>query len=302
MKISIFDHVRKFSADLIKHWEDSGHEVKWDRYFHPDLVRWADMSFFEFCDNSIQSACLKDHDLWKDRPQPQDKNIIVRLHDIDAWVGHHLSVNWEWVTNLVFVCDHIHDKVVLDLTEKNKLPDFLKVHTIKHGINLDKFTYRDKLKGNKIAWVGNICHHKCLELALQVLAENPEYELHAVGSSLDSWELAYVESFVKRNKLKFFYYPSVGDMNTFLEDKHYILLTSFKEAFSFIVGEAMAKGLRPLIHNFWGAEGVWDKKYIWNKVSEVKPMLNDYNPIEYRQYIEKYYPLKKMLLEYDKLL
>jgi hypothetical protein len=141
-----------------------------------------------------------------------------------------------------------------------------------------------------------------LELALQVLAENPEYELHAVGSSLDSWELAYVDDFVKRNNLKFYYLPQVDDINSFLEDKTYILLTSFKEAFSYIVGEAMSKGLKPLVHHFYGAENVWDKKYLWNKASEVKPMLKDYDPQEYRDYIIKHYNLERMLKEYDKIM
>jgi len=299
MKIAVHDHVRKFSSDLIDHWKKN-HEVKWEMYWNPALTHWANTTFIDFVDNSLVRASNPNDELWQGN-QAQGKNIIARMHDIDAWCEHYKKVNWDWVNHLVFVADHIRDMVV----GKYDFPKTLQIHTIKHGINLDKFTLKDKPRGNKIAWVGRMVHHKCLELALQVLAENPEYELHVAGSSLDGWEKAYVNSFVKRNNLKFFYYGQIPHekIDRFYEDKSYLLLTSFKEAFSFAVGEGMARGLKPLIHNFWGAEGVWDTKYIWNRVSEVKPMLEgEYNPKEYRDYIKKHYPLDKMVAEYDKII
>lgn len=299
-KIALFDCcIFKFSQVLIDHWTKQGHEVRKDRYFDPKLVHWADISFFDWVDNSLIRASTPDDELWKDNPQPQNKKIITRCHDIDAWAEHYKNVNWKWVNDLIFVSDHIEKMVKREI----KFPFNLKIHNIKHGIDFDKFTYKERNHGNKIAWVGNINHHKCLELALQVLAENPEYELHVIGKHLDSWEKAYVEAFVKRNNLKFFYQPEVEDINKFLEDKNFILLTSFKEAFSYIVGEAMSKGIKPLIHHFYGAENIWHKDYLWNKTSDVKPILTGkYNSAEYRNFIQMYYPLDKMLENYDKLL
>lgn len=298
-KIALADHVRKFTGDLQEHWRASGHKVKWDRYWDPQLTHWADISFFEFVDNSLIRASNPEDELWQGNPA-KGKKIIARLHDIDAWCEHYKRVNWNWVTDLVFVADHIRDMVL----SKYDFPQTLNIHTIKHGINLDRFQFRDLPKNNKIAWVGRITHHKCLELALQVLAENPEHELHVAGSSLDSWEKAYVDDFVERNNLKFFYHGQIPyeQMNDFLADKSYLLLTSFKEAFSFVVGEAMARGIKPLIHNFWGADTVWPEKYRWDKASDVKAMLDDYNPQEYREFIEKTYNINDMLSKYDKLL
>lgn len=293
----------------MNHWEALGHTVLYSIYWNPDHVKRADVVFFDWVDNSLIRASNPDDDFYKlmkegvmDKmygERPAGKKIIARCHDIDAWCEHYKKVDWNWVNDLVFVADHIKELVC----SNQQFPESLKIHTIKHGINPEKFTFRNKPKGNKIAWVGRITHHKCIELALQALAENPEYELHAVGSSLDSWELYYVDSFVKRNGLKFFHYPQVEDMNVFLEDKDFSLLTSFKEAFSYATGEAMAKGLKPLIHNFWGAEGVWPKKYIWNKVSEVRPMLEgDFNPQEYHDFIKENYNLERMLKEYDQIM
>jgi glycosyltransferase involved in cell wall biosynthesis len=305
MKIAIFDHVHKFTKDLIEHWEKSGHEVKKDRYLDPKLVNWADTTFFEFCDISIQRGSHKEDVIWNGT-QPLDKNIIVRLHDIDAWVGQHKGVYWPWVNHLVFVADHIEEKVKQEIT----FPDTLKIHNIKHGINLERYTFRDRGKpterGNKIAWVAPIVHHKGLELALQVLAAVPGHELHVLVTSneLGSWQKAYIDSFIKRNNLKVYYYNRVDDVNQFLEDKHFLLLTSFKEAFSFVSGEAMAKGIKPIIHHFWGAETVWPKEYLWNTVEEAKQKILEfkYDSVEYRNFIQANYSLSRMLEEYDKIL
>lgn len=299
MKIAIFDHVRKFMSDIIDDWQKQGYTIKIDRYLDPAMVEWADTTFFEFCDISIQRGSDPNDSFYKEKPRSEGKNIIVRAHDIDLHTGNFNGVHWDWVNHLVFVGSHMRDKFLPQINP----PDSVKVHMIPHGINTDKFTFREKPKGNKIAWVHNINWPKSLNLALQVLAENPDYELHAVGTSLDRWQKWYVEEFVKRNNLKFFHQDHVEDMNQFLEDKDFILLTSMKEAFSFTIGEGMSKGLKPLIHNYPGAEQVWSQKYIWNKVSEIRPMLEgEHNPKEYQEYIEQNYPLSKMLEAYNKII
>jgi len=284
-------------GDLKAHWEAQGHEVIRDRYFDPVKVDWADVSFFEFCTVGTQRASDPNDELWKNIPQPLDKNIIVRAHDIDIWTGQTSIVKWNWVNNLVFVADHMKKECLRGIKIENT-----KVHMIPHGINTEKYTFRDKPRGNKIAWVGNINWPKNLSMALQVLLENPEYELHVVGGPYNMWHRAYIDGLVRRNNLKFFYTDRVEDMNQFMEDKDFILVTSMKEAFSFVTGEAMSKGIKPLINHFYGAEDIWDPKYLFDKVSEVKEMLKDSNPIEYRNFIEARYPLNKMLSAYDSII
>ena len=303
MKISVFDCCRfKFMWDLIRHWESLGHEVRKTLYWDPKMVNWADVTFFDWADMSLIRATNPDDPLYKDNGLtiPKDKHIVCRCHDIDAWCGHYHRIDWNFVNDLIFVAPHIRDLVLESLTP----PKTLKIHTIKHGIDTDRYTLRkNPKKNNKIGWVGAIKGHKCIELALQVLAENPNYELHAVGTSLDSWELAYVNDFVKRNNLRFTHQDNVQNINEFWEDKTFALLTSFKEAFSFASGEAASKGVKPLIHWFFGAEKIWPREWLWNKTSECRAMLTElkYEPTIYRKYIEDNYPLDKMLEEYDKI-
>lgn len=301
-KIALFDCCRfKFSKVLIDHWEKQGHEVRKTLYWDPKMVEWSDVVFFDWTDNSMIRFSNPNDELYTANGLtiPRNKRIITRCHDIDAWCGHYARVDWSLVDDLIFVGKHIQDLVL----GNQPMPSNVNVHLFKHGIELERFPFRNKAKGNKIAWVGRIVGHKCIELALQVLAENPTYELHCLGSSLDSWELYYVNDFCKRNNLKFFHTPESPNVDEFLQDKDYILLTSFKEAFSYAIGEGMAKGLKPLIHHFYGAENVWPQKYIWEKVSDVKPMLEgDYNPQEYHDFIANNYPMDNFFKQYDDLI
>jgi len=303
MRIALFYGVGKFTKELVEHWKSLGHEVGIDKSLDTRMVIWADITFFEFCEGSAQRASHADDVMWAQLGgvQPRDKKIIIRAHDIDVWVGHHHGVNWQWVNHLVFVAKHMKDKMEKEL---GGFPPTTKVHLIKHGVNAEKFTYREKPRGNKIAWVCNINHHKNLALALQVLAENPTYELHVLGNPLGSWHKAYIFNLAEKNKLKFFQTDSVPDVNEWLEDKDYILLTSGKEAFSFAIAEAMLKGIKPIIHRFYGAEDIWPEKYIWDRVSQVKPMLDEfeYNGKEYRDYVLNNYSLTTMLEAYDSIM
>ena len=303
MRIALFDGVGKFTNDLVEHWQALGHEVKKDKSLDTRLINWSDITFFDFCEGSAQRASHAEDKMWAEygETQPQNKNIIVREHDIDAWVGQHCGVNWKWVNHVVFVADHIKRKVEADL---GGFPPETNVHLIKHGVDGNRFTFRTKPAGNKIAWVCNINHHKNIELALQVMAENPSYELHVLGKPMCSWQKAYILHFVEKNNIKFFQTDSVPDVNEWLEDKDFILLTSAKEAFCFSVAEAMLKGIKPLIHRFYCAGEIWDEKYIWDRVSQVKPKLTEfeYNGQEYRDYILNNFPLDKMFQEYDRIL
>lgn len=306
MKVAIFDQVFKFMPILVEDWESKGHIVIKDKGWDPAKVTECDVSFFEFVDNSLMRASDPGDSFYQNPqygPQPQGKKIIARAHDIDIHVGNLGRVQWEWVTDLVFVAQHLMDKALSEID----LPDTVRVHLIPHGIDTNKFTFKMKPMQKKIAWIGNINDHKRLETALMVLAELPrDYSLHVVGTGLGTWRKYYVENYIKDNGLNVEFIEHVESVNDFLEDKDFLLGTGMKEAFSFVSGEAMSKGIKTLIHNFWGAKEVWkDYPYIWNTVSEVVEMIKEqechYQQEFYRNYIEQHYPLDRMLQRYDEL-
>ncbi len=304
MKIAIFDGVNKFTSELIEDWANKGHEIKKDKSWDPRLVSWSDLTFFEFCDLSIQRASDPNDSFYQNSEfgvQPQGKKIVVRAHDIDIHVGSLGRVNWNWVTDLIFVADHLMNKALLE----NNFPESLKIHLIKHGIDTSKFTFKERQPGKNIAIIGNINDAKRMETSLLILAELPrDYKLWIVGGGLGSWRKHYVENYIKDNNLNVEFIERVESVNDFLQNMNYLLLCSEKEAFSFVVSEACAAGVKSVVHNFWGSSTVWPKEWIWNTVSEAKQMIMEdkYESLKYRQYIEEHYPFGKMLEKYDELL
>lgn len=299
-KICLFDHVRKFTDEIVNCWEADGNSVVIDRYWDARKVEESDITFFEFVDNSLMRASDPNDSMYKEMGlvRPEGKRIVARCHDIDAWSGNCNNIHWDFVTDLVFVAKHIQDKVLSEI----KLPKTTKVHLIKHSINPEKFTFKEKPLDKKIALIGNINEAKNLPLALQVIAANPSYSLHIVGGPLESWKKHYVQTFIKRNNLDIYHQEHVDDMNEFLNGIDFLLLTSMKEAWSYIVAEAALKGIRPIVHWFPHAEDIWPENWLWNKVSEVGPMLREpYNPQEYRQFIESNYNFEEYLEKYRKL-
>jgi hypothetical protein len=65
--------------------------------------------------------------------------------------------------------------------------------------------------------------------------------------------------------------------------------------------EAMARGLKPLIHNFVGARGIYPGKYLWNTIPDFVRMATEdnYDPAEYRNFIETNYSLNKQTENID---
>ena len=88
-----------------------------------------------------------------------------------------------------------------------------------------------------------------------------------------------------------------------LEDKNYILSTSVLEGNPLGVMEGMARGLKPLIHNFVGAKLQFGK-YIWNTIDEAVNMIksNEYSSNEYRKYIVDNYSKEQQLCKIRQLL
>ena len=66
----------------------------------------------------------------------------------------------------------------------------------------------------------------------------------------------------------------------------------------------MCKGIKPVIWNFFRAEDIWDKDFIFNTQSEASELLLDdvYEPERYRAYIEDNYSLERHLEAMDKAL
>lgn len=297
MRIALQDNwLKKFTQPLQNHWESKGHTVVFEPTFNANLIETCDRVFFESADTNVHLATQR-------RPHKKGK-VFCRIVDVDAHANGPAGIRPGYVDGLIYIADYI--KEMCDKRYKNLEGTPAKV--IPMGVDLNRFNYKDHDKGFKIAFISTrLTPEKQFDTALWILVDllkhSSQYELHVVGRMYENsvWEMHInhiLDSNDIRDKVKFYNnlpYSTGNEINEFLEDKNYLLLTSHKEAFSFAVAEAMAKGIKPIIYNFKGAESIWTREWLFNTPSEaVKSIVSDvYSPISYRQHIEKNYPLER---------
>ncbi len=290
---------------MVAHWESQGHETRKTLYYDPVIAIWADTLWFETCDNNIHQATQENvNGETAETVGLKDKHVICRVIDIEAWCGLHTQVAWDYVDDTIFVAPHIKDLVEKDVMVPNPI-------VIPCGVNMDKFTMRkDPVNTKKIAWVAERWYAKGIDYFLQYAAMlykvAPEYKIYSLGIWADNatsgWYKAYIDYFMEKNPMNVEFVEHAPDMNEFLEDKSHCILFSKKEAFSYAIAEGMSKGLKPIIHRFFGCDAIWSKRFIWNTIDEAIEMtLGDYNPLAYRTEVGQY-SLDKMLKSFDEIL
>lgn len=316
-RIVMFDpYLGKFTDDMMNWWLDHGHEVKRERYYNPSLISWADVVWFDTCDNNLASATKPDSALLADDAnfKPWDihehdltgKKVIVRPIDIEVWQGHHAAALWDVVTDCIFIAPHIRDMMMLDDRPKAST---MKIHTIPCGVDLNRWTFKERQPGFNIAvvaerWVSKGVDY-VLQIALKLKEIDPRYKIYWLGQNNDyHWQRDYLVDMIERHNLNFILEEEyVEDLDAWLEDKNYLLSGSVKEAFGYSIAEGMAKGIRPIIHEFFGFEPLWgDSGYTWASIDQAIEMIMDgsYNSQEYLDYLKhKGYTLEDMMLKIE---
>jgi len=278
-------------------WLRNGYEVKRDTYYDPELVDWGEIIFFHTCDNNLLSATNPDQalrDEWlveRRKTIPWDlhemdlsnKKIVVQPIDIECWGGSHAHENmWDVVDHCIFIAPHIRDMVMSD---SRPAASSMAVHTVPLGVDLDRWTFKERQPGKKVAIVSEKWIIKGMQNILQIAYELPrDYEFHWLGIWSNDYPYFrdYVEDFIQRHNLNFTFTDSVDSVDEWLDDKNYLLAAGIKEAFGMAQAEAMAKGIKPIIHAFYGSEAIWPG-LTWNTPSEAVRMIlsEDYDSALY---------------------
>lgn len=317
-KIVIYDpYLRRFTDGMEKYWLAQGHEVKMDRYYDPRLVEWADVVWFDTADNNLKVATNPGEailaDWLKDGISPVDmhdmdltgKKIVVRPIDIEVWQGSHADAKmWDLVTDCIFLAPHIRDMMMADSRPQQSN---MKIHTIPCGVDLDKWTFKERTSGNKIAIVAERWVSKGVDYVIQLAMMLPNYEFHWLGKNNDyHWERDYLEWMIKTKCPNIILEEEhVEDLDEWLEDKNYLLSASKKETYGYNIAEAMAKGIKPIIHTYFGYESVWgNSPWTWASLDEAVNLIKGkYDSNAYRQYlIENNLHLEGMMKSFNDIL
>ena len=63
----------------------------------------------------------------------------------------------------------------------------------------------------------------------------------------------------------------------------------------------MSYGLKPLISDWVGAKGIYGD-YVFKNISSLKRLLKHYDPIEYQNWVKKYYNLENTYRQIDDII
>lgn len=244
--------------------------------------KWADVVWIEWANHMALAASYINK---------KNKKLFVRLHRIEAFTDYPLYINWENVDKIVFV-SHFMRKVLEDRgVELNKE----KSQVIYNGVDIEKFKFVPRNNGFNIGFVAHIIPRKNLHIAFEIikkLVEKDErYTLHIAGDFRDLMYERYLKHLIKVMNLEknVVIYGWIDDIAKWWEDKNYLLSTSMHESFGYNITEAMARGIKPIIHNFDGAEELYEKEFLFNSIDEAVEKITNksYDSEYYRNYIIK---------------
>lgn len=305
MKVyAILDHKasNKTFLDLAEKLRQRGHEVQVDMYFDPAKEAWCDVMWGEYIQGGVVDAFREGF----------KKPFILRGIDIDLYFGHYMALDYEKTKAVLFINDYIRKWAIQKWESSNdkKLP--VPHETVFLGLEPEKWTFKDRSKerGKKVAWLNNIWSGKGVELLCQVaynvIKRDPEFEFHVTGPVSEPWVIQYFDEFVKRNGLEsnIIRQERVNSVDEWLEDKDYILSTSMKECMSMPMAEAMLKGIKPVIHHWWGAAELYPPELVWDSVDQAVESIfsSDYDSASYRKFIEDNYSMDRQVESVEKWL
>ena len=268
-----------------------------------NAIDWGDLIWLEWANQSAIIATNYEG--------IKGKKVILRLHSYEVFTDYPKQINWDVVDRLIFVAPHIRD--ILDEMSPG-IVEKVKSEVIYNGVDIEKIPFKEREPGYNVAWVGYINYKKNPQMALQVIKKlvdiNKRYKLHIAGLYQDLRYKIYLEHMIKEMGLQdnVIFYGWIDDMESFWKDKNYLLHTSLHEGHSLAVNEAMARGVKPVIHNFRGARELYPIDWLFNTIDEAVNTFRawDYNTLSdrnTRQYIiDKGWTLENQLKEIRKVI
>ncbi len=259
-----------------------------------EAIKWADIVWLEWANDLAIFAT-------NNVPEIQNKKVVCRLHGYEAFTQFPEKINWANIDKLIFVGDHI--KRILHELHPNLNIDPTKEVAVPNGVDLDRFKFSLHKPGYNLAILARINYRKNPEFWIQIINKLKEvdnrYKLHVGGDFQDPRYFVYFNYIKKEMKIEdnFILHGWIDNVEEFLEDKDYILSTSIHEGHPYNILESMARGIKPIIHNYSGLKEQWPNELIYNTIDEAVEKITEqtYDSEGYRRFIEDNYPLEKQI-------
>jgi glycosyltransferase involved in cell wall biosynthesis len=209
---------------------------------------------------------------------------------------------------LIFVSEHI--KQIAEQNFPGCASQVRRSHVVPNGVDLDRFALNSKSPGKNVAFLGQVNFKKgpmLLYQAARALVESdPEVEVFIAGEFVQPHYVLYFVHHLKdyEHKDRIHLEGHVDDVPGWLKKMDFILCTSVLEGHPVGIMEAMACGLTPLIHAFYGAATLYPEPYLWRSLDELVEMVSagPRPPADNRAFIEDGFQLSGQIEAIRKIL
>ena len=247
-------------------------------------MEWADVCWLSMCDD-LMAYCSR-------RELASRKIVICRARSAESIIKYRKNIWWDNIDKLVFANELSRNTILEYLPELN----IEKTSIIPDCIDVYKYNFKNRRPGLNIALGGDINNSSSMILLLHAFKAicdcDNRYKLYLADELSNSWNNQYFYQMVKNFGIEenVIFYEQQKNMDSWLENKDYFLCTSIFDCQYTRVMQAMVKGIKPVIHNFVGAEGIFPAKYIWSTINEAVEMVTSdcYQSEEYHNYVKEY--------------
>lgn len=225
-------------------------------------------------------------------PSVKGAKNIVFLRRYELFEGGLTKIDWNRTDALICVNSWFKRFAESILAENGvKVP----VHLIYNAVDESKWTFEKRGPGKKVGMACFIHSKKNIPLALQILAALPEgYELHIAGAVQDFCLAEYLSHSATTLGRVIHAYGQIpaGSLDKWWDGMNYCLSASISEGNPNNVIEAMAKGIKPIVHHWPGAEDQfqpWLFTGVQQAVAQI--MAEDYDSDAYRAWVRQHFSL-----------
>lgn len=214
---------------------------------------------------------------------------ILRLHAYEAFHDTIKKLDLNKWDKVILIDNYIKDYIE---RQYGKIKNAV---IIPNGVELERFTFNpDKVRNNKIAYAGYLTRKKGIGELILLAESLPEYEFHCAGKFQED-DIADYFKYKKPKNVFLHEWKYDLAMAEFYSSCSYVLNTSLRESQAMTICEGMAMGLKPIVRQWLGVEEVYKPEWTYNSVEELRAILgSDWNPEEYREYVENKWDIKNI--------
>ena len=264
-----------------------------------DLVRWSDIAWFDGGgETAVEASRLGD-----------DSRIVVSLRRSDLRGRWAKDVRWENVSILVQIGGPVTPLGAGSPVEDmllEQVPDIrnrTRLVVVPNGVDLRRYTLRRRERGKHLACIGCLKTEANPAFLIQCMQKlhyiDPAYRLSFSGTFEGPLLEQYLRHMVRTLGLESVvtFEPPCGEMNHWLSDKHFIVAAGISESQVEALLAGMACGLKPVIHNFPGADTLFPPRHLFNIAEQFCELVlvRDYEPEQYRRFVEQHYRIEEQL-------